>query len=1071
MLHLNQFYQALNVVPTDDFRCISSAEEITKYSWTLPYAHILREAFEDLGVKKILCIDHRPTIYIREDKRRLGAIEQIKFHKKLWNQGAATVCILFSPGNIDVISGMVQPNPSSKDQGFRLPVEQLQTVADVLELLNKIRTGRLYQEFPDAFLPDNTVDRTLVKNIVFARAKLIESGLSVGDAHAMLGRLIFLYFLTERGFIPNKDDPAKGKYSYYPEGISNPKELFNRLKTSELRKYLYQDLYPKLKRDYNGSMFDATLASEERLLTNKRIDIIKSFFRGDTLDTGQMALPFDIYDFKYIPVETISSLYEEFLKLESPSNKRKQGAYYTPKNLAEMVAEVALGGEVPRSDIRVLDPACGSGIFLVIIFNILAEIAIKRSPNAPKQKRSKARCLMELLEQQIRGVDVNETACRVTVFSLYLAYFEKLAPADVDDYRSYTNEPVLRSLMPTQNDASSKTDSVIRKQNFFAPDLCFEEKFDLIIGNPPWIGRNDLTKDQKEIVISWATRAQKTDLSDCLPKSKKNLLDVTLRQSQIAHAFMWKAPLHLKTKGKVCLLIPSKLFLNDTDAFQSHWLSRFKVEKAVMLSDYRRILFDQAICPAFVILYTNEKPNIEEDRLIYEVPKVSRLEVRPGAVTVEGDDIKSIKVKGLLAACNNNRAAAHWKQRFWGTPRDYKLISRLSSLPKLEEITDTRGRWNKRWSSGCGFQPCTDESKYDGEPPYKLEWSLEDKFLNADSPKIDMILCEGDFITLGKRLRDKGYSTKYLHRKKSEGHIFKQPMVLVNNGFTRCAFCEFDVRFQNSIHSIKGRLKDAKYLKFLAAYLNSPIAYYYQFHTSSSWGIERDKVSLDEVLQSPFFLPDSSSAVDDAELIIEEIASIIDQLKSDIQKSDLLFDREQAVAEVRCRTNELVYRYFDIIPEERVLIEDTVSIFEPSSTPTSLDGDVATLNPPTFDERKNYVAWLTKTLNQFSLPKSPRISAKGYYSDRLGLFVVTLSQTKKVETYAEFTDSGDLDNQLSRIEAYCRDEGRRISYRRGTCLFEGDRLHMIKPATLRNWCTTAALNDADSLIGYLQRNR
>ena len=1065
MFNLNELYQALADVPTDDFRCLSSADEIVGQPWTLPYAHILREAFNDFRLDRVLCFDNRPTVYLREDQNRLPINEQAALQKKIWNQGAATICVLFSPGHIDVLSGMVQPHPDVEEPEFALPVDSLTTVADVLDLVNRVRTGRIYEEFPNAFLPDHSVDRTLVKNIVFARAKLIDSGLSVGDAHAMLGRLIFLYFLTERGFIPNEDDPKKGKVSCYPKGIANPKELFAELPASKVQAFLYHDLYPKLNHDYNGSMFDAALADEARLLTDERIGILNSFFRGDTLETGQMALPFEIYDFKYIPVETISSLYEEFLKLESPSAKRKQGAYYTPKNLAEMVAEVALGGQVPSPDLRVLDPACGSGIFLVVLFNILAEIAIKRSPNAPKQKRTKAKKLMELMVRQIRGVDVNETACRVTVFSLYLAYFEKLAPADVDDYRSYTNEPVLRSLMST--DGIGGEDYVIRQQDFFACDAADLGDFDLVIGNPPWIGRNDLSKDQKQVVMDWATKVQRAAYADCLPKSKTKLSDVVLRQSQITQAFMWKVPLHLKENGRACLLIPSKIFLNDTDTFQAHWLRRFKVEKALMLTDYRRILFDQAICPAFVISYFNARPDLEDGRFNYEVPKVNRIEVRPGAVTIEADDVKSIRVKGLLSATRNSGAAAYWKERFWGTPRDWKLLSRLAGLPKLSDITDKRGKLEKPWTSGSGFQPAYSIKRRDGRKPQPLQWSLDDPYVSSRDSRLEMLVYPGGFQKLGEKLKELGAITTHLlyHR---EEPIFLAPMVLVTNGFSKCGFCNFDVRFQDSLQAIKGPQADAKYLKFLAAYLNTPIAYYFQFHTSSSWGVERDKVSLDEVLQSPFFLPDSPYAEADAESIIDEVASIMDALKCDIEQATLLTDRERLVAEAKRKTDELVYRYFDILPGERALIEDTVGIFIKSATPGSLRSKIPTLEPPTPNQRKTYADWLTRTLNRFSKKEAPRISAQGYFSQELGLHVVTLRQSKKAGAYSESSTEEAFEHQLSRIEANCREEGRRISYRRGVCIFEGTQLHLIKPATLRNWCRTAALNDADAIIGYLQ---
>lgn len=63
------------------------------------------------------------------------------------------------------------------------------------------------------------------------------------------------------------------------------------------------------------------------------------------MGSGQRSLGFWPYDFKMIPVETISAIYEDFLTTEDPEKQRKHGAFYTPRFLAEMVVEVAIQGE------------------------------------------------------------------------------------------------------------------------------------------------------------------------------------------------------------------------------------------------------------------------------------------------------------------------------------------------------------------------------------------------------------------------------------------------------------------------------------------------------------------------------------------------------------------------------------------------------------------------------------------------------------------------------------------------------------------------------------------------------
>ena len=79
-------------------------------------------------------------------------------------------------------------------------------------------------------------------------------------------------------------------------------------------------------------------------------------------------------------------------------------------------------------------------------------------------------------------------------------------------------------------------------RNFFEADLppVFGD-FDLIIGNPPWIGRN---QPGDPVADNWYEREVKQKLPS----------------RQIAHAFMWKCPQHLDCNGRVSLVLPSKGF-------------------------------------------------------------------------------------------------------------------------------------------------------------------------------------------------------------------------------------------------------------------------------------------------------------------------------------------------------------------------------------------------------------------------------------------------------------------------------------------------------------------------------
>ena len=119
--------------------------------------------------------------------------------------------------------------------------------------------------------------------------------------------------------------------------------LLGAVTPSAAKSCLYK-LWHNLQADFNGSMFDESVTGEAAKLNDSHIGIIASFLNGEELKTGQLTFDLWIYNFEVIPVETISAIYEDFLAFEDVEGQRDSGAYYTPKHLAELVADIAIDG-------------------------------------------------------------------------------------------------------------------------------------------------------------------------------------------------------------------------------------------------------------------------------------------------------------------------------------------------------------------------------------------------------------------------------------------------------------------------------------------------------------------------------------------------------------------------------------------------------------------------------------------------------------------------------------------------------------------------------------------------------
>src|SRR5262249_44300931 len=120
-----------------------------------------------------------------------------------------------------------------------------------------------------------------------------------------------------------------------------------------------------------------------------------------------------------------------------------------------------------------------------------------------------------------------------------------------------------------------------------------------------------------------------------------------------------------------------------------------------------------------------------------------------------------------------------------------------------------------------------------------------------------------------------------LHRKRSP-LIYKAPLLLINQAFTKFLFSDFDVLFQDDFQSICAPKSEEDELLFLTAVIASPLAQYLLFHTTANIGIERDKAHLEEVLKLPFPLPEDLPDQGQSRSVLSQCAKLLRNLKRDL---------------------------------------------------------------------------------------------------------------------------------------------------------------------------------------------
>ncbi len=1055
-----------NVKTAAGTKLYTSKQSVASASSILAYRHAMLRAWDQLELSAILAVDGLPTLYLKEAKRKISAADANKFQKDFWNQGIATVFVIADPVVIRIFSGMAPPSgDQAGDENPECLIQALENADLALrlkEISAEMATGQFYRKFPEHFDPQSTVDSYLLENIGAVRDVLTapapdHQSLEPAQAHSFIGRVLFACYLIDRGIVNLRNYEFGG-------AAKDLRELLEPLGFRERKETLYS-LFKDLRDHFNGNMFDRDLESECRAIRKVHMDAVVEFLQGHPLKEKQRSLGFWAYNFKLIPVETISAIYEDFLEKEDQIGKRKAGAYYTPRFLAELVVDAAMEHVVDYRDQRFTDPACGSGIFLVVLFNRLASIWQADNPRA--HYRTKARELLRILEEQLHGVDKNLTACRIACFSLYLAFLDQFDPPDIQDYIERTGNrlPSILRFKETENHALDFP--VVFEDDFLEPSGALPDNTTVFIGNPPWAGRGS---------------------------------------KQIALKFMQRVGELLPDNGTACLLLPSKVFLNQTDSFQRDFLISVTVDRVIQLADYRKILFTNARTPTSVVRFRAGPPDLSTLVINYDTPKVSVSDLRQGVIPILPCDRKELTLRHLLAAADAQLAPVVWKQNLWGTPRDLKFLELLMSMPKLSGLVGMPDEL-KRWIKGQGFQPYYDDkvaidSNYPSPKP--IEWDLSDSFIDARNKNLGLVLLPDDCITLGNRLEKIGASQDNL-RRSPDNRLFQPPLLLISQGYDSIAFCDFNVRFQHSLQSVSGPKKDEDLLIFLTVYLRSRLARYFLFHTSANWGTERDKVHLEELLRLPFPLPGNEHVSEDAAEIVREVAGRVKQfrqtltretrdrntqserdkfkLQSEAQKHQRVArERKQRADELQAELDSLIYRYFDLIDQEIILIEDTANVYEPSATPNKRSEQIPTLEPINrtaiisyASGLEAYAVTLSSTLNEWAEQAggSTRVCATGTIDQQAGLAMLTLTQKPASGPPSIIESEGELATQFASLFRAGSKQIGSLDYLRGLIVHDNStaEIHIGKPIQLANWTRTAALNDAAQIYAIIVNER
>ena len=308
-----------------------------------------------------------------------------------WNFSRTALLVTFEPHRIQVWTCCKAPKKNRKAKDYRvLPVIEWaegenpasvlqQEAAQALHWVHLV-SGGLLERHKSKFPKDERVDAVLVSNLKAVRAELTQRrGLPIEVCHSLLARLIFTQFLFQRTDTAGRPAISQtvldGRFDrklrkVYQRGTALEEILRDKEETYALFRWLNDK--------FNGDMFpgkgdtpeerEAEWQAEKDLVDEKKhLRLLADFVGGKMhLDSKQQFF-WPEYSFDTLPLEFISSVYEEFLSPED----RGRGAHYTPPHLVDFLLDGVLPWGGKGWDLKILDPCCGSSIFLVKAFQRL----------------------------------------------------------------------------------------------------------------------------------------------------------------------------------------------------------------------------------------------------------------------------------------------------------------------------------------------------------------------------------------------------------------------------------------------------------------------------------------------------------------------------------------------------------------------------------------------------------------------------------------------------------------------------------------------------------------------------
>jgi hypothetical protein len=573
----------------------------------------------------------------------LNEAQLAKLHGRLWLNGFSPLLYVGWQTRVDILSCARGPD-FWKGSGIEYgPAERIEIARQISFALDDDKLSRFSAfRLSDGTFWDDPANSGLAQSEKAAHQQLIRAVVETDDEinghkQPVLRRLLLLTilikYLDDRGVFP------KDWFGRFLPGATSFFDLLRHGSPDTIR-----ELLTKLERKFNGDVFELPEAAQR--LTRKALRRFADLVEGKTL--GAQRYLWEQFSFRHIPVEVLSHIYQHFAQ-------EGKGAVFTPPMVATLMLDYVMPYKNLTGQERVLDPTCGSGIFLVGAFRRL--VHFWQSKNNWQQPE--VATLKRILKQSIFGVELQEEAVHLTAFSLALAICDALQPNVI--WRELRFDKLVGANLQI-GDLSEWLKS--RQRN------AKHDRFNVVVGNPPFMSKlND--------AAMLFRRQQKR--STAIP------------DKQMAYFILEQSMSLLAENGRICLIQPHGFLYNEkARSFQQSFLNNSATEAILDFTSIRK-LYDGADPKTVAVLSTARKPE-GNHRILHLTFRRTFSAKERIAFELDHYDRHFVIQESL------NERPWTWRANLLGGGRLQSLVARMDALPKLRDFFTKVG-----WDYGEGF--------------------------------------------------------------------------------------------------------------------------------------------------------------------------------------------------------------------------------------------------------------------------------------------------------------------------------------------------------------------------------